>query len=155
MTTGAGEETTGPPGCWILIGVALVVTIGVGEKGSWATVMVLAIGLSNDRGVNSGASGFSFDPYKQEVIRNCQRIHIKMILQRHLYLFLVARGCRHLGGLLLATLCRLSGLRSIFLCVRGSRSFRGVRLLRIIFVTILISVPAFGLDKNLFAPNQY
>lgn len=96
VTTGSGEGTMGPLVFWVVIGVALILMTGDGEKGSWATVMVLAIGLSNDRGVNSGASGFSFDPYKHEVIRNCQRIHMEMFLQRRLYLFLVARGCLHL-----------------------------------------------------------
>lgn len=178
--TGGGRDTTGPPavcrsigaadfvttdvggrgrrepsGFWILTAVALVVITGVGEKGSCTSVMVLAAGLSNDRGVNSGASGFSFDPYKQEAIRNCQRMHITMILERSLYLFLVVQGCLHLRGLIHTILGRLLCLRFILLGIHGSRSFRGVRSLRLTLVTLIIRVLFLGLDEDLGRKHQY
>lgn len=96
-----GSETIGPLSAGFLTGVADVITTGIDDKehagplallalvgvsgfgaimrtGEWSPIMVLDAGLRTsdgpatiERGVNSGASGFSFDPCKAEVIRNC------------------------------------------------------------------------------------
>ena len=132
----------------------MVVIAGVGEKKSCPAVAVLPLGLCIDRGVNTGASGFNFDPYKHEVIRSCQRMHIKMILKRHLYLFLVVRGCLQLRGLCHPILGRLFSLRSIFLTIRSSRSLRSAQSLCIVFTALVICVLFLRLDENLRTSHQ-
>lgn len=75
--TGRGSEITGR----ITRGWCNWTGVSVWENGSWLTFSKLPIGLAVaaaaiaalDRGVNSGAPGFSLDPYKKEVIRNCQK----------------------------------------------------------------------------------
>lgn len=65
---------------WIWIGVR------VWEKGSWPRVVALPVGLeaaaaaaaSMDRGVNSGAEGFSDEPYKKKGHQRLPRECIKL-----------------------------------------------------------------------------
>lgn len=77
ITTGSGDrENAGLSAALTLVGV--VVFGAVMRTGERLPVLILDAGLSisdgpatTERGVNSGAPGFSFDPYEAEHIRNC------------------------------------------------------------------------------------
>lgn len=171
-----GSDTMGAPSAGVLTGVADVITTGAGESvftdswakwtfvgvstfgavmrtGEWLPFSSLGAGLwapdgpaARERGVNSGAPGFSFDPYKAQVIRNCQRMHIIMILQRNLYLFLVPRRCLDLRGLLHAIFGRSLVVHhgTIRRCDLG-----GVPAVLVARVALSIRAWLLGLDKDL------
>jgi len=122
------------------------------RTGEWLPISSLGAGLAPDgpaareRGVNSGASGFNFDPYEAQVIRNCQRMHMIMILQRSLYLFLVPRRCLDLRGLLHAIFWRSLVVRDGTI---RRRHLRGVPAVLIARISLSIRAWLLGLDKDL------
>lgn len=77
ITTGAGDR--GYTGSWATLTFVGVAAFGaVMRSGEWLPFSILDAGLwpsdglaTRERGVNSGAPGFSFDPYEAQVIRNC------------------------------------------------------------------------------------
>jgi hypothetical protein len=177
-----GKDTTGSPSARIATGLADVIKTGAGDRrrtGSWAIltfvgvsafgvvmrtgerlpVSTLKTGLrtscgpaTRERGVNSGAPGFSFDPYEAQVIRNCQRMHIIMILQRNLYLFLVPRRCPDIRGLLHAI------FRRVLLLGRGTIRgcyLRGVQVVPVSRISLCNCAWLHGLDKDLSLRYQH